>query len=99
MAEESMVDDCSCPCGTPIHLPGFGGFDGRWIQCDRCDTWWHRKCAGVAIANMDNPFICCTEAPRLTAKFKQSDIDGAKSDFSCMEIFAQVHAGSLCKEK
>ena len=30
--------------------------DDRWIQCDRCDLWYHLQCSGVdySIADYDD---------------------------------------------
>ena len=37
-----------CFCGTDRHLDGSRiPFDGSWVQCDGCQLWCHRQCAGL----------------------------------------------------
>ena len=31
-----------------------------WVQCDRCYSWYHAVCTGMALSE-DQQFTCCKE--------------------------------------
>ena len=36
-------DECNCPgCGLP-----YPQGEEDWIECEKCEEWWHRRCGGI----------------------------------------------------
>ncbi len=52
-------------CSTKL----FGCHHQSWIACERCASWYHCACVGVAITN-NNGFCCCDEtSPLLNQRY------------------------------
>lgn len=48
----SVVGDCSLPESAETHCSRCNGVyaedgDDNWIQCDKCDKWYHYQCSGL----------------------------------------------------
>ena len=62
MAAGAAARGSVCFCGTDRHLDGSRiSFDGSWVQCDGCQLWCHRQCAGLkqTKAACDNVEYAC----------------------------------------
>ena len=37
-----------------------GGCDQEWVQCDRCEAWYHCICIGISpLYFEEHEFVCC----------------------------------------
>ena len=74
-----------CPCGVRHDDPNY---DGLWIECEKCETWMHARCVGLA-RNRNHEIKL----------MKMSDDERGRKlkDFSCGKCIA-AHASETVDE-
>ena len=82
--DEAPVKVC-CPCGARHDDPFY---DGLWIECEKCETWMHARCVGLAQSrNQEIKLMKMSEEER-----------GRKlKDFTCGKCIA-AHASETVDE-